>query len=105
MLDLPETIAAYFDARPDATADVLGAIFSADAVVRDEARVHRGLNAIRTWRIDTMRRTPFVARPLSTAQSDGIVTCDVSGAFPGSPIRLDHRFSLRDGRIVELQIG
>ena len=54
-----------------------------------------------------MERTPFVARPLSVAESDGIVTvtCDVAGAFPGSPIRLDHRCRLRNRRIVELEIG
>lgn len=107
MTQLPEPVAAYFACAPDADADALAAIFTTDAIVRDEHREHRGIAAIRAWRMDTMQRTPFTARPLSVAAQAGgvVVPAEVTGAFPGSPLTLDHAFTLRDGRIAALTIG
>ena len=106
-MTLPESIAAYFASEPDATEGALASIFTANAVVHDEGKEHRGLDAIRDWRIDTMRRTPFTARPLSIAEKDGvvIVPTEVAGSFPGSPLTLNHCFTLRDGRVAALEIG
>ncbi len=106
MPDLPEPVAAYFSSDTAADLKALGAIFTPDAIVKDEARTHRGLAAIRTWRIDTMARTPFTARPLRVEERKGrvVVPTEVSGSFPGSPLTLEHRFTLRDGRISALEI-
>ncbi|ORE90338.1 nuclear transport factor 2 family protein [Aurantimonas sp. 22II-16-19i] len=107
MLNMPESLAAYFDLAPDATVAELSAAFTDDAVVSDEARRHRGILAIRDWRAETMERTPFTARPLSVEQLDDVlvVPAEVTGSFPGSPLTLTHRFVLRDGRIATLEIG
>ena len=107
MTNLPDPVAAYFALAPDADADALTAIFTTDAIVSDEHRDHQGIAAITAWRVDTMQRTPFVARPLSVEVQDGqvIVPAEVTGAFPGSPLTLDHAFKLRDGRIAQLAIG
>lgn len=107
MLNMPEPLAIYFDLAPDATVAELSAVFTDDAVVHDEARHHRGIPAIRDWRVETMERTPFTARPLSVEQLDDVlvVPTEVTGSFPGSPLTLTHRFVLRDGRIATLEIG
>jgi hypothetical protein len=107
MLSAPDALALYFNLAADATVAELGAVFTDDAVVRDEARHHRGLLAIRDWRTETMARTPFTARPLSVETQDGVLTvpAKVTGTFPGSPLTLTHRFTLRDGRISALEIG
>jgi len=47
------------------------------------------------------------ARPHTVAQ-DGrahVVTCNVSGAFPGSPVDLRYTFTLARGRIASLEIA
>lgn len=107
MLNVPDALALYFDMAADATMAELSTVFTEDAVVRDEARQHRGLMAIRDWRVETMARTPFTARPLSVEPKDGVllVPARVTGSFPGSPVTLTHRFTLRDGRIARLEIG
>lgn len=107
MSRLPDPVAAYFALAPEAETSDLAVVFAADAVVRDERREHRGLAAIRNWRVDTMTRTPFIARPLSVTEQDGtlVVPTEVSGAFPGSPLTLVHRFTLRDDLIAALEIA
>lgn len=107
MLNAPEPLDLYFTLAADATLAELSTVFTEDAVVHDEARHHRGLMAIREWRVETMARTPFTARPLSVEPQDGVlmVPARVTGSFPGSPVTLTHRFTLRDGRIAGLEIG
>lgn len=107
MPDLPAAIAAYFEAPIDADSDALGRIFTPDAHVRDEQHDHRGLAEIRCWRIETHAKTQFATRPQSIRIEDGrcIVSAEVSGAFPNSPVTLDHAFTLADDRIADLEIG
>lgn len=103
---LPPAIAAYFAAQQSDDIAAFEACFAPDAVVHDERRDHRGIAAITAWHIETSTRTPFTARPLSLSESGGkfVVAAEVSGAFPGSPVVLDHLFTLADGRIVALEI-
>lgn len=107
MPHLPNPVATYFGLSPDADRAALVTVFAEDAVVHDEAREHRGIQAIRDWRVDTMARTPFTARPLSVEERGNtvIVPTEVTGDFPGSPLTLNHRFTLRDDRITALEIG
>lgn len=106
MPHLPTPVATYFGLSPDADRAALVTVFVEDAVVHDEAREYRGILAIRDWRIDTMARTPFTARPLSLQEGEKTVIAptEVTGDFPGSPLTLNHRFTLRDGRITALEI-
>lgn len=106
MPTLPPPIDAYFAAQASDDAEAVVACFDADAVVRDEAADYRGTTAIRAWQIDTKKRTPFTARPLSSVERGDhcTVKAEVSGAFPGSPVTLDHDFTLRDERIIALEI-
>ena len=43
---------------------------------------------------------------VSSAKTDGgtIVTCGISGNFPGSPIELPHAFVIAGGKITSLEI-
>lgn len=107
MPSLPGAIAIYFALPADAPAADLALAFAERATVRDEGKTCQGIAAIRDWRIDTMARTPFTVRPRSVEAREGavIVPAEVTGPFPGSPLVLDHRFTLRDDRIVALEIA
>ncbi|KQT48873.1 hypothetical protein ASG43_08505 [Aureimonas sp. Leaf454] len=107
MFSLPDAIALYFTLPADADIADLARAFDEDAAVQDEKRAHRGLRSIRDWRIDTMARTPFTAQPLSVEDRGDriVVPATVTGAFPGSPVVLDHCFTLRGGRIAALEIA
>ena len=104
-LNLPEPIAAYFtDNGQDL--DALAQYLAADAVVRDEGRTIRGLQAIKEWKAETKKKYQHTLEPLASVERDGKidVTVRVTGNFPGSPIDLQFVFSLEGGKISVLEI-
>ncbi len=105
-LDLPEPIAAYFDAdRADGQA--VARCFTDDGHVLDEGRTHHGTAAIAAWKDATAAAAPYAVRPRAVTQ-DGrtyVVTGTVSGDFFGSPVDLRYTFTLARGRIASLEIA
>ncbi|TMH29063.1 MAG: nuclear transport factor 2 family protein, partial [Betaproteobacteria bacterium] len=61
---LPQAIAAYVDAENSGDVDSLSGWFAADASVRDEGRIYRGLPAIREWKAETKRKYNHTVTPL-----------------------------------------
>jgi len=104
---LPTPIAAYFDAKARHDIEGMVAPFAENARVHDEHNDHRGRAAVRAWIEDTQSKYADVATPEEASEEGGsvIVRALVSGTFPGSPIRLTHRFTVVDGAIAELAIG
>jgi hypothetical protein len=104
-LNLPEPIAAYFDAdRQDGQA--VARCFTRDGVVLDEGKTHSGLAAIEAWKTDSSAKYAYTARPhtLETKGRSYIVTSQVSGNFPGSPVDLRYTFILERGKIASLEV-
>jgi len=106
-LDLNAPILTYFEATNAHQADAVAALFTSDGLIHDEGGDHRGREAIRDWAEGTYRKYGVAVTPLG-AQSDGdatVVTAEVSGTFPGSPIQLPFRFVTDGGAISDLRIG
>ncbi len=106
-IQLPNPIQLYFTSENAHDVSALELCFAADAVVQDEGRTIRGLDAITAWRMETGRKYNHTVEPLTTINRDGkcIVTGKVTGNFPGSPISLDHIFEMNgDGKIVALEL-
>jgi len=105
-LDLPEPIAAYFDAdRQDGLA--VARCFTREGVVIDEGRTHAGPAAIDAWKTEASAKYTCTARP-HTLEAQGrryIVTSQVSGNFPGSPLDLRYTFILERGKIASLAVA
>jgi hypothetical protein len=108
---LPRPIAAYFAAANTHDSDATAACFVDGAVVHDEGREMRGYVAIRAWKEQTDAKyrprfhvTDAVA---DAARVDGrtIVTVQVAGDFPGSPIVLHFAFTLAGEKIALLEIS
>lgn len=105
-LNLPEPIAAYFDAdRRDAEA--VASCFTNDAVVKDEGRTYTGAAAIKAWKTEVDAKFTYTSEPLSVQQQDGrtVVTTRLTGNFPRSPVELRFAFRLDRGRIACLEIA
>ncbi len=100
---LPAPVAGYFAANdPEGIADC----FTEDGIARDERQTHRGRAEILRWREDVAKVS--FRQEILRAAPDGAnfrVTCRVSGAFKGSPVELDHVFSLTGDRIARLEIS
>lgn len=104
-LNLPEPIAAYFDAdRRDGQA--VARCFTKDGVVLDEGKTHTGFAAIEAWKNETSAKYAYTAEPhtLQTHGRSHIVTSRVSGDFPGSPVDLRYTFILERGKIASLEV-
>lgn len=104
---LPQSIADFYQSEKSNDLAILTACFNADARVHDERHEYLGHAQIAAWRIDTQAKTPFTSKALELREEDGtfLVSTEVSGSFPNSPITLEHRFTLVDGLIADLDIG
>src|SRR5438132_4382938 len=102
---LNPTIAGYIKESNAGDMEALAARFTNDAVVSDESQIHRGPDEIRRWAERTRDEYRFTLEPLEVADQgeETIVTCMVSGTFPGSPIRLDFKFTLEGDKIAALR--
>ncbi|OKI56023.1 nuclear transport factor 2 family protein [Micromonospora sp. CB01531] len=104
---VPEVIVRYYQLSAEPDIDAFVSCFTDDAIVADEDRTYEGPAAIRAWRERTAAEFDYKAIPEAVEEEAGgnvVVRTLVSGTFPGSPVRLRHRFTLRDGLIGALDI-
>jgi hypothetical protein len=104
-IELPEPVTAYFAAdKRDGAA--VARCFARDAVVTDEGQTHTGTTAIAGWKDAAAAKYSYTSEPVAVENTDGmtIVTCHLTGTFPGSPVDLRFFFRLERGRIASLKI-
>ena len=103
---LPPTIAAYIAASNARNAEALIGCFTLDAIVVDEGQTYRSLDAIRQWIAQTEATYAVTLAVTHVAEqgSETVVSCRVSGTFPGSPIDLRFFFTLEGDKIAALTI-
>ena len=107
MIDnLPKPIALYVAAENTGDANLFDQCFADGAAVRDENEMLKGLAEIQKWKAETRKKYQHTVDPLSLSEKDGrfIVTNRLTGNFPGSPIELEFVFTLKDDKIVSLEI-
>jgi hypothetical protein len=106
-LELPRPVATYLAAEKAKDTDMLVLCFADDALVHDEDRDYRGLDAIRAWKQEAEVKYQYVMEPLDASVSGNTVKlrARLTGNFPGSPIELDHTFTLANDKIISLEIG
>ena len=105
-LDAPEPIAAYLAAEEAKDADALSRCFTEDGTVHDEGRDYRGRDAIRQWKQAADEKYRYVLQPINVQTHGDKVTlrARLTGEFHGSPIELDHIFTLSNDKIASLEV-
>lgn len=105
-MNLPAIILRYIDGSNAHDVKSILACFADDAVVRDENETRRGKNEIERWLTTTIEKYNFQCKPLSSQERDDepVISVEISGPFPGSPISLDYHFTLQAGKIASLTI-
>ena len=105
-MHLPPAIDLYVKAENAGDVESLSQCFAPDAIVRDESHTYEGLAAIKKWKAETKKKYQHTVDPLRVSEKDGrfIVTNRLTGNFPGSPIELEFVFTLKDDKIVSLEI-
>ena len=103
---LPPLIQHYIDASNAHDVKSTLECFADDAVVRDENATHHGKIDIRHWITTTIEKYKFQFKPLSLQErnNETLVSVEVSGTFPGSPVSLDYHFAIAHERIACLTI-
>jgi ketosteroid isomerase-like protein len=105
---LPDVLEGYFDAVNREDIDAMLAPFAANAVVKDERKTRTGRLAVREW-IDEVTEKYHPRFDVEDVVDEGeetvVVTGRVSGAFPGSPVRLRYAFRLSARKITHLEIS
>ena len=105
-LAMPKPIAKYLAAEAAKKPDAISLCFSEDGVVRDEGLDYRGRDAIRQWKASADAKYNYVLVPFAVYTEGNKVTVRVqlTGDFPGSPVNLDHIFTLSKDEISYLEI-
>jgi len=105
-LNLPPITQKYIDASNAHDVKLILACFADDATVRDENDTMRGKIDIERWITTTIKEYKFRFKPLSSQQREDetVVSVEVSGTFPGSPISLDYHFAIANNKIASLTI-
>jgi hypothetical protein len=104
-LALPQPIAAYFTADAVDGGNV-SQCFTDNAVVKDEGHTYHGRAAIHQWKADVSKKYQYTCEPLTCAQNNGkvVVTCRLTGNFPGSPVDLRFFFGLEGDKVASLEV-
>jgi len=107
MSDLPPPVARYFDAQKARDVEAQTLCFTEDALVHDEGQDHQGLDAIRKWKLAVQSKFEYECEPLAASVEGATVSVLVrlTGNFPGSPVDLDHQFTLDGDKISGLSIS
>ena len=105
-MNLPPIIQKYIDASNAHDVKSILACFADDAIVRDENETRRGRTEIERWLTTTIEKYRFQFKPLSSQELDNetVVTVEIAGTFPGSPISLDYHFAIARDKIASLTI-
>ena len=103
---LPPVIQSYISASNAHDVEAIVGCFDDDGVVRDENAIQQGKIEIRHWATETIRKYKFQFKPLSANERGGktILSVEVSGSFPGSPVTLDYHFTIASRKIQSLTI-
>ena len=105
-MNLPAVIQSYIAASNAHDVKAIVDCFAADAVVGDENAMRHGKTDIRRWATETIEKYKFQFKPLSVDErgAETILSVEVSGSFPGSPVTLDYRFTIAHDKIQSLII-
>jgi hypothetical protein len=103
---LPPVIADFFHVHNTGETANFNQLFTGDAIVSDEAHDYRGA-AIKAWIDGAIVKYKLVASVIDLAEvsEQTIVTAQVAGSFPGSPVQIRYKFALKNGKIAALAMG
>lgn len=105
-MKLQSAIQNYIDASNAHDVKSILGWFADDATIRDENATMRGKVDIERWITTTIEKYKFQFKPLSSQKRDDetVVSVEVTGTFPGSPVSLDYHFVIANDKIASLTI-
>ena len=105
-MNLPKVITDLVKAQNDFDSVAYANCFSETAVVFDEGHTHTGKKEIENWISKANENYKTKMKPIAYVEkgSEAILTSEISGTFPGSPVVLQYHFENSKGLINSLKI-
>jgi len=105
-MELPQLVARFVETQNTHDSKAYVACFTDTAVVHDEGSTHTGKEEIRQWIEDANEKYRSLMQPLKYegSGSNGTLTAEVAGTFPGSPVVLQFHLGLKDNLIDSLKV-
>ncbi len=105
-MNLPKVISALVKAQNEFDSSAYANCFTEKAIVHDEGKVHTGRTEIEHWIAESNEKYRSTMKPLDYEQNgtSGVLSAEVSGTFPGSPLILAFNFEIHDGLIQSLKV-
>lgn len=103
---IPQPVIAYLTSEEAKNAQALSHCFAEDGTVHDEGKDYHGRAAIQRWKEAADAKYRYILEPIC-AQTQGertTVLAGLTGDFPGSPVDLNHTFTISHDEIVSLEI-
>ncbi|MBL7719799.1 MAG: nuclear transport factor 2 family protein [Flavipsychrobacter sp.] len=105
-MNLPKVVSDLIKAQNEFDSTAYTNCFSETAIVHDEGKEHTGRTEIEHWITESNEKYQSTMKPLDFQQNGrtGVLSAEVSGTFPGSPLTLKFHFEIIDGLIQSLNV-
>ncbi|UEG53357.1 nuclear transport factor 2 family protein [Mucilaginibacter daejeonensis] len=105
-MKLPQVVQRFIETQHIYNSKAFADCFTGSAIVHDEGKTHKGKEEIQQWIQHAMEVYRSQLKPLQYDESDskGVLTAEVSGTFPGSPVVLKFNFGFKDSLIDSLNV-
>ena len=105
-MNLPKVISELVKAQNEFDSTAYANCFAETAIVHDEGKVHTGRTEIEHWIAESNEKYQSTMKPLDFQENgtSGVLSTEVSGTFPGTPLTLKFHFTIIDGLIQSLKV-
>lgn len=105
-MNLPKVVSDLVKAQNEFDSKAYADCFTETAIVHDEGKVHTGRTEIEHWIAESNEKYRSTMKPLDFQKNgiSGILSTEISGTFPGSPLTLKFHFEIIDGLIQSLKV-
>ncbi|MFL9838732.1 nuclear transport factor 2 family protein [Flavobacterium sp. ST-75] len=106
-IDLPKVVLGLVKAQNDFDAVAYADCFSENAEVLDEGKTYKGKDEIKAWIEDANKRYQVTMNPVAftkAGDTNNVLSAEISGSFPGSPLVLQYHLNIVNEQIHSLEI-
>lgn len=106
-MNLPKVIEDLIKAQNSFNSESYTNCFSETAIVYDEGKTYNGKAQIQQWIQKANKEYKAVMNPVAYDEGSkvSILSAEISGSFPGSPVVLQFHFELENGLVQSLRIS
>ncbi|WP_042721675.1 hypothetical protein [Flavobacterium sp. B17] len=103
-MNLPNIISELVKAQNEFDSAAYANCFTENAEVFDEGKTHNGKAEIEKWIDKSNKEYKATMKPVDYDEKENILSAEISGSFPGSPIILKFHFKIVDEKIQHLKV-